>query len=176
MMCGKFTARAVGLILFIVAASAFSAEVKLYWDPSESEYVVSYKVYHASSDAEVTPLKWRLLSTTTNLMFVHTNLSPGLHRWFITAVNAFGMESERSPEVSLNLQKPLPPALPRSQTTGIASATLLRSTDLEHWKELYTWHEISTNDVAYFAIRLNGGAPQPDLESLAKSKANEAKK
>jgi hypothetical protein len=139
--------------------SGIGIEVQLTWDPSDSPDVVAYRLYETES-TNVWPIGWMSVATKTNLRetdltFAITNLSLGTHRWVLTAITAFGVESDPSNEAALTLEKPSPPLQLRVGSPGTANTitTLQRSFDLQTWEPVYTWTE-STNSVSFFRLQL----------------------
>ena len=142
----------LGLLFAVLNATA--ADITLLWDPSESPGVTSYKVYHTVS-AHEWPTAWTAVANTTNLTFVHTNVHGGTHRWVLTAIGAYGVESEPSAEVSLALEAPAAPLQLSAKVGGRpgTTATLYRSRDLQSWERVFIWAEL-TNTPSFYRIEL----------------------
>lgn len=144
-----------GLIMFVAMTSEVMAgKARLFWLPSESPDVTAYNVYHTTT-ANPWPVGWHVVSTGTEVSFTHTNLGAGNHRWVVTAVGAFGVESDPSEEVELALTKPAAPMWMKVHpiaTTNIA-ATLYRSLDAQDWERVGVWN-MPTNSTAFFYLEV----------------------
>ena len=157
--------------LFFTLLNGLCAEVQLIWDPSGSPDVVAYRLYQTES-TNAWPVGWNAVATKTNalssepdLSFVITNLALGTHRWVLTAISAFDVESEPSNEAALILEKPSPPLRLRVGGAGSASVTttLMRSFDLQNWEPMHVWTE-PTNAASYFCLQFQHTQPPPDPE------------
>jgi hypothetical protein len=155
----KGTAFAAVCVFCFAALRVVGVEVRLVWESSQSPDVTAYRLYHTTTMTNPWPIGWDLVVTKTNvvpsdpdLTIVLTNLSLGSHRWVLTAVTAYDVESDPSNEASIRLEKPTPPWGLQAGSPG-TTTVLSRSLDLQTWEPIYTWTD-STNSVAFFRLEM----------------------
>jgi hypothetical protein len=85
----------VALILFIATKNAYSAQVKLAWNPNTESDLAGYKIYRDNTQ----------IATTSNTFYQDTGLSPlTTYVYTVSAYDAAGNESSQSTPVSATTQ------------------------------------------------------------------------
>ena len=90
------------LLLFLMFATALkAATVNLAWDANPAnQFVVKYTLYEWVDNQAV-----KLLETAETTATI-SNVGPGDHSYYVTATNAFGIESGPSNEVTIGMMTP----------------------------------------------------------------------
>jgi len=91
-----------------MALSLKAADVQLGWDPNPpSDQVTGYKFYLAPGATNA----FALYTTTTNTTVTVTNLTPGVYRFQVTAINVWNKESPASNVIQTPPGQPTTPVL-----------------------------------------------------------------
>jgi hypothetical protein len=129
------------IALAAMAGIAAAAQVGLKWNPNPETDIANYRVSWGIVPGEHT----QSLDAGNNVRATVPNLVPGTKYYFVVqAINAEGLESEKSDEVSYVVPKP--PAKP----TGLEVVVIEGSADnLTDWKPI-AWVPLKTEDRTRF--------------------------
>ncbi len=87
-------------LFFCLCGGGFAADISLIWEASSSENIAGYRVYIGKASRSY----GAPITIPNQTTYTATGMSAGVYYFAVTAVNALGIESEFSNEISTTIE------------------------------------------------------------------------